>query len=76
MSTDQGPVAPTPPDRYDVRVVLDGEEAENCNAVRQHLIVLTGGAINVTVSDTIRYALKSCAWALKTAEDEGNGKLR
>lgn len=76
MSTDPGPMAPTPPDRYDVRVVLDGDEAGALNYVRQYLTARTGGAVNITVSDVIRYALKSCAWALQPAEDEGNGKLK
>jgi hypothetical protein len=74
MSTDSGVSAPKPPERYDVRVVLDGDEAESLNYVRQYLTARTGGAINVTVSDAIRFALKSCAWALQPSEEETNGE--
>lgn len=74
MSTDAGTVAPKPPERYDVRVVLDGDEADSLNYIRAFLTKRTGGAINVTVSDAIRYALKSCAWALQPEEETTNGK--
>lgn len=57
MSTDPGPVAQRPPERYDVRVVLDGQEAAALNRLRQHLTERTQGAIAATVSDTLRYAL-------------------
>jgi hypothetical protein len=42
--------------------------------VRQYLTARTGGAINVTVSDAIRFALKSCAWALQPSEEPTNGE--
>jgi hypothetical protein len=74
MSTDSGVSAPKPPERYDVRVVLDGDEAEALNYVRQYLTARTGGAINVTVSDAIRFALKSSAWALQPPEEPTDGE--
>jgi hypothetical protein len=74
MSTDSGVSAPKPPERYDVRVVLDGDEAEALNYVRQYLTARTGGAINVTVSDAIRFALKSSAWALQPDEGVADGQ--
>lgn len=70
MSTDSGVSAQKPPERYDVRVVLDGDEAESLNYIRQYLTARTGGAINVTVSDAIRFALKSCSWSLQPSEEK------
>lgn len=69
MSADMGPVAPTPPERYDVRVVLDGDEADSLNRVRQYLTDRTGGSIHVTVSDAIRFALKHTSWSLHNVEE-------
>lgn len=74
MSTDAGAAAPKPPERYDVRVVLDGDEADSLNYIRQYLTARTGGAINVTVSDAIRFALKSSAWALQPPEVTTDGE--
>lgn len=74
MSTDQGHVAPRPPERYDVRVVLDGEEAEALNRLRLHLTQRTQGAISATVSDTIRYALLIAYWKISVEEGKTDGE--
>lgn len=75
MSTDDGATAPRPPERYDVRVVLDGQEAEALNRLRNYLTARTQGAITATVSDTIRYALLIADWKVNEHEGECDGKL-
>lgn len=74
MSTDPGPVAPKAPERYDVRVVLDGQEAEALNRLRNYLTARTQGAITATVSDTIRYALLIADWKVNEQENRTDGE--
>lgn len=56
-------------------MVLDGQEAEALNRLRNYLTARTQGAITATVSDTIRYALLIADWKVNEHEEEGNGKL-
>jgi hypothetical protein len=72
MSTDGGATATRPPERYDVRVVLDGEEAAALNRLRAYLTARTQGAIAATVSDTIRYALLIADWKVNKQERDTN----
>lgn len=74
MSTDPGPVVQKPPERYDVRVVLDGPEAEALNRLRAYLTARTQGAIDATVSDTIRYAILIADWKLNKQKDGADGE--